>query len=119
MDAIMLAVALLIGEVRNLPVTVDYVDVVELNHVHDSDGKLYLSQLIFWEYRPEYRRFVVIDWRMANGARPNHRGLIWIDSGNVLRQVRSVSVVETWTIGDAELYEQNFVGKCWRRKLGP
>lgn len=96
------------------------VDVVELNHFFDDDGKPVLDQLIF--YRWNGRRHELIDWRNAKTREclPVRHGsrweCIWVD-GIQLRRIRCASMRESWTQWDPELVDREVLPTDRRQKL--
>ena len=43
---------------------VDEVDLVEINHFFDEQGRLVFDQVIFYDWCPEDSRYQVRDWRL-------------------------------------------------------
>ena len=105
-------------------VAVDEVDLIELNHFYDDRGRLVFDQVIFYDWCPGEGRFQVRDWRLlkspAQIPRRNWgRGdflTIWHD-GDLLREVRSKGIHETWTQYDPELMERENLPKEKRQRL--
>lgn len=60
----------------------DHVDLVEINHYHDTHTN----------------HFAIVDWRLSRQAsqHPIGRTAVWFD-GNTLRKVTAKHVIETWT----------------------
>ncbi len=102
----------------------DQVDLIEVNHFYDENGRLVFDQIIFFDWSEVHGRYHVRAWRLLK--RPSQipqrdwqRGgyvTTWHD-GDVLRQVRSVAVRETWTQYDPELAEREFLPKDRRLEL--
>lgn len=124
------SVALLWASVALNPVddtTVDEVDLIEVNHFHDEQGRLVFDQIIFYDWCPDKSRYQVRAWRMLKEQtqipRRDVRGggfvAVWHDSqnGDLLRKVRSQSLRETWTQYDPELVEREFLPKERRKEL--
>lgn len=61
MLAIALAVFISAGSVPS-----QQVDLIELNHFKSADGFCEFTQLIFWEWSPDYRRYHVMGWRLGD-----------------------------------------------------
>lgn len=105
-------------------VAVDEVDLIELNHFYDDHGRLVFDQVIFYDWCSAQGRFQVRDWRLlkspAQIPRKNWRNgdflTIWHD-GDLLREVRSQGIHETWTQYDPELIEREFLPKEKRQRL--
>lgn len=108
-------------------VTVDEVDLVEVNHFYDDQGRLVFDQVIYYDWSPAQHRYQVRDWRLLKT--PSQIPVRdWRDGGyvsewedfkqrNGLRRVRSKSVRETWTQFDPELVEREFLAQEKREEL--
>ena len=102
----------------------DQVDLVEINHYYDENGRLVFDQIIFYDWSTGSNRYHVRDWRMLkNPAQIPHRDwqkgnyiAIWRDDG-VLRKVVAKAARESWTQYDPEFIEREFLPKEMRRKL--
>lgn len=100
------------------------VDLIEVNHYFDEQGRLVFDQAIFWDWSAADARYVVRAWRLIKNpaqipARDWSTGgysAIWQD-GEVLRQVRSRSIRESWTQYDPELVEREYLPKERRKEL--
>lgn len=114
--------------VRPIPV-VDTCTVIELNNYFDGDGKLVLTQFIFWTWEPGSADFHVIDWRLVKEgpweaswhAESESWRLTWFDN-ETLRSVRAKGrggFMETWTQFDPELAAREKLPSDRRRKLTP
>lgn len=85
------------------------VDLIELNHFVDEDGREVFRQVIFYDWSKTHRRFHVRAWRLIKRENqlpqrrwnPSHYQCSWHDDG-ILRQVWSSSMRETWTQQDPE-----------------
>jgi hypothetical protein len=86
------------------------VDLIELNHVYDGEGRPLLSQHIFWTRHES--EFHVRAWALDQGFRAEKRGgrwrLIVFDKERSV-EVSALSRVETWTQYDPELLDR----KSW------
>jgi hypothetical protein len=106
------------------PMVCDRVDVLELNCVYDSDGRLMLRQMIFWDWRRERFRYEVVAWRLWKDDSPEplrdwetgEFQLLWSD-GEVLRSVRARVYWQTWTQHDPELADRQRLSQHLRRGL--
>ncbi|WP_246120000.1 hypothetical protein [Blastopirellula retiformator] len=102
----------------------DRVDLVEINHYYDAQGRLVFDQVIFYEWSSKNARFDVVAWRLLKTpaqvpTRDWKRGgyvTSWRD-GEVLREVRSIQRRETWTQHDPELIERDYLPRELRRGL--
>lgn len=91
----------------------DVVDVIEVNHVYDDDGRPVFTQVIFWDWWMSASRYHVRTWRMVKEAvqlprRDHvHGGYVaqWLD-GQTLRAVHALGIRETWTQYDVEMLER-------------
>jgi hypothetical protein len=102
----------------------DEVDLVEINHFYDENGKHVFDQLIFYDWSAEQSRFQVRAWRLVKSPtqlpqRNWQRGefeAVWHD-GDVLRKIHAFSTRETWTQYDPELIERSSLPREQRREL--
>lgn len=102
----------------------DDVDLVEINHFYDEQGRLVLDQIIFYDWSPVQARYNVRDYRLLKNPsqipqRDWSRGefvATWYD-GDTLRKVRADSVRESWTQHDPEFKEQQYLPKERRNVL--
>ncbi len=111
----------------------DEMDLIEVNHFHDDNGRLVFSQVIFYEWaqvdpsKGGGWRYQVRAWRMlkvtAQIPRRDHTNggyvTIWHDTqnGDVMRKVKAQCFRETFTQYDPELIEREFLAKDKRRDL--
>jgi hypothetical protein len=108
----------------NEDIATDSVDLIEVNHFYDEQGRLVFDQIIFYDWCPIFCRYNVRDWRLLKStAQIPHRNwqqgyfvTVWHD-GEVLREVKSLSLRESWTQYDPELLEREFLPKEQRREL--
>ena len=102
----------------------DQVDLIEVNHFYDDQGRLVFDQVIFYDWSSIENRYQVRAWRLlkhnAQIPRRNWRSgefeSIWHD-GDVLRRVRTKVIRETWTQFDPEILEREYLPKEHRREL--
>jgi hypothetical protein len=102
----------------------DQVDLIEVNHFYDDQGRLVFDQVIFYDWSGIENRYQVRAWRLlkhnAQIPRRNWRSgefeSIWHD-GDVLRRVRTKVIRETWTQFDPEILEREYLPKEHRREL--
>lgn len=101
----------------------DRVDVVEVNHLYDEQGRHVFDQLIWWKWCAAESRYHVLDWRMAGCGKapiPVRRNRYWETmwhDGETLRRVRATSYRESWTQCDPELCERQILSPDNRIKL--
>lgn len=102
----------------------EHVDLIEVNHFHDENGKLVFDQLIFYDWSPLEGHYHVRAWRLlkaneqlpARDYRTGEFSSVWHD-GDVLRRIVAQATKETWTQHDPELTEREFLAKEKRRDL--
>ncbi|MDX1948798.1 MAG: hypothetical protein SFU86_25645 [Pirellulaceae bacterium] len=102
----------------------EQVDLMEVNHFYDEQGRLVFDQVIFYDWSAEHSRYMVRAWRLVkNPAQLPQRDwkiggymAVWHD-GEVLRQVHGQSMRETWTQYDPELVEREYLPKERRKEL--
>lgn len=100
------------------------VDLVEINHFHDEQGRLVFDQVLFYDWSPSQSRYLVRAWRLLKSpAQVPHQDFqrggfvaIWHD-GDVLRKVHARQLRETWTQYDPELVSREFLPKEQRKEL--
>ena len=93
---------------------VDRVDLIEINHLYDLQGRLVINQLIFYQWDSASQRFQVRAWRLLKSDDQLPRKswnqdqyiCLWRDM-NVHRKVYAHNVRETWTTYDPEVMERN------------
>ncbi len=122
LGAVFLAVAACASNPTSL-VTRDSVDLVEVNHLYDEQGRLLLDQVIFYDWSTQHRRYNVRAWKLVKSQSQlptrNRAGAFvatWHDD-RTLRQVVATSMVESWTQFDPELMERQFLPKDKRVNL--
>lgn len=85
------------------------VDLIELNHFVDEDGREVFQQVIFYDWSRMNRRFHVRAWRLVKHEsqipirhwKPSRYECTWHDEG-VLRRVWAPQLRETWSQTDPE-----------------
>ena len=92
----------------------EYVDLIELNHFYDQQGRLVYDQVIFYERAPETGRFQVRAWCLVEDRDCLNRRPIknqqtdlyqvdWYDTDQrLLRKITSRLYRESWTQIDPE-----------------
>ena len=95
------------------------VDLIELNHYFDCQGKHQFDQVIFYEWSPDFRRFHVIAWSLVEGdlkrmprqlAGSGLTSVTWFDrDAKVHREVRAKLYRETWTQSDPERNNKQWI----------
>ncbi len=105
-------------------IAVDSVDLVEVNHVYDAQGKPVLVQAVFYDWRPQQGEYHVRAWRLlkSEDQRPmrDFRRNDWVmvfHDGGLLREVRAANFRETWTQYDVERIERDRMPQEYRTGL--
>lgn len=105
-------------------VVAESVDLIELNHCYDEEGRHVFDQVLFYDWSPQDRQYHVRAWRLLkdpaqvpcrDAARDDYEAT-WYD-GWVMRRVRAKTFRETWTQHDPEVAARNHLPKELRREL--
>lgn len=120
----MLTLMLLLTAVPLEAAAVDQVDLIEVNHLYDAEGRHVIDQLIFWDWNRD--RFEIRAWRQIKSEsqlprRDWNRGqyvCYWRDRQQ-LRQVSAPRKRETWTAYDPEVRQREIRPLEARRELCP
>jgi hypothetical protein len=100
------------------PVAHQRVDLIELNHFIDQDGREVFRQVLFYDWSPRHRGYIVRAWRLvkSDSLVPRRRWsppcyeCVWHDDG-LLRQVTAPAFRETWTQRDPERANRKVVAE--------
>ncbi|TWU54410.1 hypothetical protein Poly51_31290 [Rubripirellula tenax] len=100
------------------------VDLIELNHFVDDEGREVFRQLVFYDWSKSHRRFHVRAWRLIKHENqlpsrhwnPDRYQCMWHDAG-LLRQVSAAQMRETWTQEDPERVNRKFLPEDQRLPL--
>jgi len=87
----------------------EQVDLIELNHFIDEDGREVFRQVIFYDWSESHHRFHVRAWRLVKEEsqlprrrwNPSRYQCTWHDEG-LLRRVTARHLRETWSQKDPE-----------------
>lgn len=103
------------------------VDLIEINHFHDDQGRPVFDQIIFYDWSAADGRYQVRDWRLLKNQnqiplRNSSDGgytAVWSDfkAQDTVRTTKAKVVRESWTQYDPELVEREFLAENKRRKL--
>jgi hypothetical protein len=103
------------------------VDVIELNHFHDDQGRPVFDQILFYDWSASDGRYQLRDWRLLKSpnqiplanTRDREYVAVWNDPKTVggMRATKAKIVRETWTHLDPELVEREFLPEHLRRRL--
>ena len=97
-----------------------HVDLIELNHVYDTDdGHITFDQWIFWDWWPARRRYVCVAWRHYSQKDYLLPGMVWtlIRHERGVMRVTADAVMETWTPTDPEVDDRELLDPSLRRGL--
>ncbi len=116
--------ACLCGSSPREDVASEQVDLVEVNHFYDDQGRHVFDQVIFYDWAEGHSRHMVRAWRLVkNPAQLPQRNwkngtyiALWHDN-EVLRKVQAKSMRESWTQYDPELVEREYLPKEKRKEL--
>ena len=116
------------GESSGSPTSVTRakVDLIELNHFLDGEGREVFQQVIFYDWCKPKRQFHVRAWRLVKKEsqlpirqwEPRSYQCTWHD-GPMLRQVRSSKMRETWSQQDPERKNRTLLPEDQRIPLFP
>ncbi len=106
--------------------TREEVDLIELNHFLDDQGREVFQQLIFYDWSRHDREFHVRAWRLIKKPQQEPRrhwkpaGYLcsWRDNA-VTREVWSPALRETWTQKDPERVNRKMLPENLRMPLWP
>lgn len=121
---ILLATGIGPGVVPGSVVASQRVDLIELNHFVDQDGREVFRQVLFYDWSHAHRRYIVRAWRLvkSDAQLPRRRWspplyqCVWHDDG-ILRDVTAPSFRETWTQQDPERQNRKIVPENQRIPL--
>ena len=107
--AFLYLLAVLSASVPNASTTDERVDLIELNHFFDENGRHVFDQVIFYQWSTTHNRYHVQAWRLVKDPaqlpkqtwKPAGHRCVWYDEG-MLRSVFAEAFRETWTQIDPE-----------------
>ena len=113
---------LLLSVVPYNDVARERVDVLEVNHFYDEQGRLVFDQLIGYDWSPDEARDQIRDWRLIKhqswvpvyNHRTKYHEVMTMD-GELIRVIRATMIRESWTQYDPELLERDFLPKEHRK----
>lgn len=122
-----IALALGTGEPLQKNKVVQRVDLVELNHRYDDQGRHCYDQVIFYEWSPDYRRYHVVAWclvdqglsRLPQYDHATDRYVVrWLDrESNLFREIWAPVYRETWSDSDPERANKELMDEKYRVSL--
>lgn len=100
------------------------VDLIELNHFVDEEGREVFRQLIFYDWSATSHRFHVRAWRLVKHEsqlpqrqwKPDGYHCTWMDEG-LRREVTAPQMRETWTQQDPERLNRKYLPEDQRVPL--
>lgn len=98
-----------------------HIDLVEINHYHDYQGRPVFDQLIYYNWDSNARRYNVAAWRLLKddsqvpirNPESGAYSATWFD-GKSLRTIHADRRMETWTQHDPENRERVYRAKGQR-----
>lgn len=115
------------GDAKDLNSVVQRVDLIELNHRYDDQGRHCFDQVIFYEWSPDYRRYHVVAWCLVDQGltrRPaldhnKHRYVVrWEDRDTGQHRVIWAPIYrETWSDWDPEKANKELMDEKYRVSL--
>ena len=103
------------------------VDLIELNHRYDDQGRHCYDQVIFYEWSPDYRRYHVVAWclvdhglsRLPTLDHSKNRYVVrWFDrETGRQREIWSPIYRETWSDWDPERANKELMDEKYRVSL--
>lgn len=108
----------------------EHVDLIEVNRFYDDNGKLTLSQYIFYDWCQSSGRYQVRDWKLTKECPDKPENIMALplrrangdvtlrmkDGDGTLREITTRHVRHTHTQYDPELLEREFLSKD--RRIG-
>lgn len=122
----LLMIGTLPGSASQVTTVRQQVDLIELNHFVDEDGREVFRQVVFYDWSKTHRRFHVRAWRLIKHEsqlpvrrwNPAIHQCTWHDEG-LVRQVWAKSFRETWTQKDPERVNRGLLPEDQRVPLFP
>lgn len=106
---------------------VQKVDLVELNHRYDDQGRHCYDQVIFYEWSPDYRRYHVVAWCLVDNGlsrlptldhSKNRYVVKWYDrDSGKQREIWAPVYRETWSDWDPERANKELMDEKYRVSL--
>jgi hypothetical protein len=104
----------------------EQVDLIEVNHFYDDQGRHVFDQVIFYDWDENHSRHMVRAWRLVKNPsqlpqrnwKDDTYSALWYDN-DALRKVQAKSMRESWTQYDPELVEREYLPKEKRKELRP
>jgi len=113
------------GQSHSQSTITDRFDLVELNHYYSVDFIFQFTQLIFWDWNHQYKRYEVQAWILADKDRPHSHLPIKLGShnyhvviqvyGEEPRVIQCRLFRETWTAHDPERVNKTLFDEKYRK----
>jgi len=127
MKLLLLAILILSNPLKFTDYAEESVDLIELNHKYDKEGRHVFDQVIYWERAPGNGKYYVRAWHIVTD-KPEHYPIKnyisdiwevnWYDSDARLhRKIRSRLYRESWTQNDPEIDNKKLLPQEFRLKL--
>ena len=124
--AILVSVAFAVGQTGHpsSEIRTAKVDLIELNHFVDDEGREVFRQLIFYDWSESRKRFLVRSWRLVKSAeqvpkrtwKPSRHYVMWTENGSI-RRVEAPQLRKTWSQKDPEKVNREFLPEDQRVPL--
>jgi hypothetical protein len=115
------------GRSAKPPVEETRVDLMELNHRYDDQGRHCYDQIIFYEWSPDYRRYHVVAWRLLDSTQSKmpsfshtrNRYEVGMYNRDLIQfhQIWSPMFRETWSTSDPERANKELLDEKYRVAL--
>lgn len=117
------------GDLANQPVVSEAVDMIELNHFHDAQGRAVYDQVIFYEWSASRQVFHVRAWCLVEKDKPLAKQPVFSNASRLTtvryydaeskieRSVSSRIYRETWTQYDPERTNKRLLDESERMAL--
>ncbi len=120
-----LAIGIAPAATQRAAVARERVDLIEVNHFIDREGREVFRQVLFYDWSASHRQYHVRAWRLIKNEsqlprrtwNPPGYLCVWNDEG-ILREVTASTFRETWTQHDPERANRKHLPEDRRVPLG-
>jgi hypothetical protein len=115
------------GDIKDQNSLTQRVDLIELNHRYDDQGRHCYDQVIFYEWSPDYRRYHVVAWCLVDNGlsrlpaldhNKNRYVVKWFDRDSGQHRVLWAPIYrETWSDWDPERANKELMDEKYRVSL--
>ena len=112
---------------HNDSILYDKVDMIEINHFVDEEGRKVFTQVLFWDYNSNLHEYCIRAWRLSkpnNIVEPERRwnptryvSHFYDGSNEQFRIVEAPQMRETWTQYDPERRNREIFSEDMRKPL--